>query len=102
MAEVIWTEPAVADLEAITGYIALDKPDAARRLARSVFNRVEQLAVFPLSGGKPRELTGTPYRQLVLPPLKIFYRLSDKKAYVVYVMRSERRFRFDAVREREP
>ena len=92
MVEVIWTEPAIADFEAIADYIALDKPGAARRLVRSVFDRVEQLALFPQSGGKPRELTGTPYRQLVLPPLKIFYRLTGKKAYVVCVVRGERRF----------
>ena len=29
MAEIIWTEPALADLDAIADYIALDKPDAA-------------------------------------------------------------------------
>lgn len=28
MAEIIWTEPALADLDAIADYIALDKPDA--------------------------------------------------------------------------
>jgi len=32
MAEVIWTEPALGDLDAIADYIALENPDAARRL----------------------------------------------------------------------
>jgi len=31
MDRLIWTEPALNDLEAIAEYIALDKPDAARR-----------------------------------------------------------------------
>ena len=31
MARLIWTEPALTDLEIIAEYIALDKPEAARR-----------------------------------------------------------------------
>jgi toxin ParE1/3/4 len=44
MAEVIWTEPALDDLDAIVARIALDKPGAAKQLAQRVFVRVEQLA----------------------------------------------------------
>ncbi len=66
-----------------------------------VFDRVEQLAAFPRSGGKPRELTGTPCRQLVIPPLKVFHRLTVNKVYIVHVLRSERQFRFRDVRKRD-
>ena len=93
MAQVIWTEPALDDLEAVADYIALDKPGAAKRLVQQVFARVEQLALFPQSGGKPRELSGTPYRQLVNRPLRIFYRVDAEKVYIVYVMRGEQPFR---------
>lgn len=34
MAEVVWAEPALSDLDAIADHIALDNPDAARRLVR--------------------------------------------------------------------
>jgi plasmid stabilization system protein ParE len=34
MAEVIWAEPALNDLDSIADYIALDNPEAARRLVR--------------------------------------------------------------------
>lgn len=34
MAELIWTEPALQDLDAIADYIALDKPEAARQLVK--------------------------------------------------------------------
>ena len=37
MAEVIWAEPALNDLDAIADYIALDNPDAARRLVQKIF-----------------------------------------------------------------
>ena len=39
MAEIVWTEPALSDLDAIADYIALDNP---RALVRRVFLHVEQ------------------------------------------------------------
>lgn len=42
MAEIIWTEPALADLDAIADYISLDNPEAARKLVQNVFRHVEQ------------------------------------------------------------
>lgn len=35
VARIIWTEPALQDIDAIADYISLDKPDVARRLPRS-------------------------------------------------------------------
>lgn len=92
MAEVIWTEPALSDLDAIADYIALDKPEAARELVQRVFKHVEQLAQHPKSGSRPPELKGWRYRQIVEPPCRIFYRLDGDRAYILYVMRGERRF----------
>jgi toxin ParE1/3/4 len=46
MAEVIWTEPALADLDAIADYIALDKPDAASALVKRVFEHVGHLQAY--------------------------------------------------------
>jgi plasmid stabilization system protein ParE len=40
MARVIWTEPALSDLDGIADYIALEDPAAAKRLVRKVFLRV--------------------------------------------------------------
>jgi len=41
MAEVIWAEPALNDLDAIADYIALDNPEAARRLVQKIFEHVD-------------------------------------------------------------
>jgi|TARA_R100001530_G_scaffold116183_1_gene83224 toxin ParE1/3/4 len=47
MAEVIWMEPALQELNAITEYIALDNPLAVSHLVEEVFNKTECLADFP-------------------------------------------------------
>ena len=44
MARIIWTEPALQDLDEIADYISLDKPNAARRLVQRVFERVGQVS----------------------------------------------------------
>jgi toxin ParE1/3/4 len=93
MARLIWTEPALQDLNAIADYIALDKPDAARKFVRRVFAKVEKLRQFPQIGSVPREISDLPYRQLILPPCRIFYRIEGKRVYIVHVMRSEQMLR---------
>lgn len=89
MAEVIWTEPALSDLDAIADYIALDNPQAAKQLVQKVFRHVEQLAEHPKSGSKPSELKGWRYRQIVEPPCRVLYRHERAQVFILHVMRSE-------------
>ncbi|MGQ5313048.1 type II toxin-antitoxin system RelE/ParE family toxin [Xanthomonas arboricola pv. corylina] len=93
MAEIVWSEPAVADLDAIADYIALEDAAAAASLVRRVFAHVEQLAEHPESGSRPQELKRSRYRQIVEPPCRVFYRVDGQRVVVVHVMRSERLLR---------
>ena len=101
MARIIWTESALQDLDQIADYISLDKPTAANRFVQRVFDQVEQLASLPKSGSIPNELNGTPYRQLVIPPVRIFYRERDDTVFIIYIMRGERFFRSNELLERD-
>ena len=89
MVEIVWTEPAISDLDAIADYVALENPGAARKLVRRVFRHVEQLKDHPCSGSKPVELEGRNYRQIIEPPCRVFYRHDDKFVFILNVMRSE-------------
>jgi plasmid stabilization system protein ParE len=100
MAEIIWTEPALNDLDAIADYIALDDPAAARALVQRIFDHVEQLAAHPDSGSKPPELKGWSYRQIVESPCRVFYRREGDSVYILYVMRGERRLRSSTLSKR--
>ena len=93
MARLIWTEPALQDLEQIADYIALDDPSAAKRLVRKVFRKAELLQEFPEMCPVPHDLPESRYRHLVVAPLRIFYRIEKELVYIVYVMRSERLLR---------
>ncbi len=101
MAQLIWTEPALADLDAIADYIALDDEPAARRLVARVFGHVEQLIDHPASGSVPPELRpDKTYRQIVEPPCRVFYRVRGKKIYIVHVMRGEQLLRKGKLRRK--
>ncbi len=94
MAQIVWTEPALRDLDEIAEYIALDKYSAAKSLVEQVFARVDQLQEFPESGRKPPELPkNSRYYEVIVGPCRIFYRIDDNKLYVLYIMRSERHLR---------
>jgi len=93
MAQIIWTEPALTDLNEIAEYIALDKVEAARRLVEQVFKSVGQLEQFPELGRKPPELEASTYLEIIVNPCRIFYRLDQNKVYILYVMRGERQLR---------
>ena len=93
MAEVIWTEPALQELDAIAEYIALDNPAAARQLVLEVFDKTDRLEEFPESGRIPPELPNAVYREVVVPPCRIFYREDEKRVLVLYVIREERLLR---------
>ena len=100
MARLIWTEPALNDLDAIADYLALDKPDAARRYVQRVFQVVERLALYPKSGSIPPEIPHLPYRQVIVPPCRVLYRIDDQDVLIIFVMRSEVRLREDDFTER--
>jgi addiction module RelE/StbE family toxin len=93
MVEIVWSEPALSDLEAIGDYIALENPAAAAELVQRIFEHVEQLADHPESGSRPQELKRSRYRQIVEPPCRVFYRYDGKRVFVLHIMRSERLLR---------
>lgn len=91
MAKVVWTEPALQDLDEITEYIALDKLSAAKKLVKKIFKATDNLEKFPKIGRKPPELRKTKYLELIVNPCRIFYRQDKDLIYIPLVMRSERK-----------
>ncbi len=101
MAQIIWTEPDLSDLDAIAEYIALDKPGAAINLVQKVFSSTDRLEQFPESGCKSPELNKARCLEIIVNPCRIFYRIDSDKIYILYVMRSERKLRKYLLNSRE-
>lgn len=62
--KVKWTRWAISDWLATFEYLEADNPSAARRIARSIFEVVEMLAVHPFAG-RAGKITGT--REFAVP-----------------------------------
>ncbi|MDZ4813544.1 MAG: type II toxin-antitoxin system RelE/ParE family toxin [Pseudomonadota bacterium] len=94
MAEIVWSESAISDLDAIADYIAVENQAAAAALIQRVVGHVDQLIEFPESGSKPHELgRNSRYRQIVEPPCRVFYRFDGSQVFILYIMRAERPLR---------
>jgi toxin ParE1/3/4 len=91
--QVVWTEPAVADLEQIIRSIARDNPTAAESLRLELLQSVEVLARFPLIGpAYERDRTGR-MREIVCRRYRIFYQIADaeQRVEIITVWHSARR-----------
>jgi toxin ParE1/3/4 len=88
--QIVWTDPALDDLDEIASYIAQDDPAAATRLVAACLTSVERLADYPSSGRTVPELRGRRYRELIERPCRLIYRVEGRAVVIVHVMRGER------------
>ncbi|MBE0459629.1 type II toxin-antitoxin system RelE/ParE family toxin [Pseudoalteromonas sp. KG3] len=93
MAEIIWTNPALEDLNDIAEYIALSNLLSAKKLVSKIFDKVERLEEFPESGKTPIELSNLNYREVIVNPCRIFYKIASDKVFILHIMRQERDLR---------
>lgn len=74
-------------LEAVT-YIYQDNPTAAVSFRRKAEQTLSRLKNFSESGRKIPEFPDLPYREVILKPYRFFYKVKDKKVWVVAVWHS--------------
>jgi toxin ParE1/3/4 len=91
--QVIWTEQAINNLDDIAEYITLSNLPAAEKLVNTILKRVDRLEDHPNSGRKPPELKNLNYREIVVNPCRVFYKLESHQVFIVHVMRQERQLR---------
>ena len=78
--KVVWTEPAVCDLERIDRYLRRRNPVAADKIGEAILSKAALLARHPQLGAVWEEDNG--WRFLVMRPYKIFYRILTKQNVV--------------------
>lgn len=101
MAQVVWTEPALNEMDEIAEYIAINNFQAAQRFIQAIFKRVDQLKNHSKSGREVPELPkNSIYREVVVEPCRVFYRIEGTKIIIIYVMRSERVLRNFILKDR--
>lgn len=98
--KVVWSAPALDDLDEIAAWIARDDAVAASRLVGRAIAAVDRLRDFPSSGKTVRELPGGRYREVIVPPCRIIYRNEGNASFIVHVLRGERQLKPGRLRRR--
>ncbi|PIE60005.1 MAG: plasmid stabilization protein [Desulfobulbus propionicus] len=91
--EVVWAETAETDLLKIIEYIAEDSPSSALKILGNITKQVSGLTTSPERCRVVPELNDhgiNIYREMVIDPWRILYRISESKVLVLSVLDSRR------------
>ncbi len=92
---VYWSKIAQDDLIEIIEYIALDSYDNAEAIFKKIKEQTVKLESFPERGRAVPELEFhniNNYRELIITPWRIIYRIEDHKVYILSMIDSRRNF----------
>jgi toxin ParE1/3/4 len=95
MAKVVWSAPALSQLESIIDFIALDKPQAAKAVAARIIDTTGHLERFLLLGRPIRELAHRNYSQVWIKPCWFYYRIGGGDVFILHVRRGEKPLRVE-------
>ena len=86
--DVVWADVAENDLKEVIEYVAKDNPANALRIFKKIKQKASGLYNLPERGRIVPELQDQGvllYRELIVPPWRIMYRISETKVYVLSV-----------------
>jgi plasmid stabilization system protein ParE len=87
--DIIWAGVAENDLKEIIEYIAIDSPADALKTFKRIKQKASSLYTLPERGRIVPELQDQGillYRELIVPPWRIIYRISEEKVYVLSLL----------------
>ncbi|MBC2715260.1 MAG: type II toxin-antitoxin system RelE/ParE family toxin [Desulfobacteraceae bacterium] len=91
--EVVWARVAENDLKEIIDYIAIDSPANALKIFQKIKKKASSLYTMPERCRIVPELKDQgimQYRELIVPPWRIIFRIAEIKVYVLSVLDSRR------------
>jgi addiction module RelE/StbE family toxin len=86
-----WTPQAANDLQAIYDFIARDSPHYAQLTVEDILAAIDRLGQFPLMGRRIPERPRDDLRELIKPPYRIVYRVSEV-VKILTIFRASRLF----------
>ena len=91
--QVSWAAAAQNDLKQIIDYIAIDSPGNAVQILKKIKQKVSGLYAMPDCGRIVPELKEQGihiYREMIIAPWRVIYRISDSTVFVLSVIDSRR------------
>jgi Plasmid stabilization system protein len=75
--QVVWTDPAIANLKELCQHIAKDNPDAARKLGMGLVEHAESLDELPLRGKVYPKFGNGQIHEIPYRGYRIFYKVYE-------------------------
>ena len=91
--KVIWANVAESDLKDIIEYISIDSPQNALRILKNIKQKTSELYALPERNRIVPELQDQgilQYREMIIPPWRLIYRIAERKVYVLSLIDSRR------------
>ena len=91
--KVIWANVAEADLKDIIENISIDNPQNALKILKKIKQKASGLYTLPERGRIVPELQDQgilQYREIVIPPWRLIYRITERKVFVLSLIDSRR------------
>lgn len=91
--EMVWARVAENDLKDIIDYIAIDSPITALNILKKIRNKASYLYTMPDRCRIVPELKEQgimQYRELILSPWRIIFRIAEMKVYILSVLDARR------------
>jgi addiction module RelE/StbE family toxin len=90
---IVWSDPAVDDLEAAVEFIAKDSDAYARSLAQLAVDAAESLRSFPNRGHRLPDPRLARYRELIIGSYRLVYLVQKNRVLIVAVLHGHRALR---------
>jgi len=94
LAQINWTLQALDDIGAICLFIARDAPSIAEVYAQKLFDAVDRLEMFPLSGRVVPEFEIEDIREVIFGNYRIIYQIQDEVVNILTVHHAARLLKF--------
>jgi len=92
MTRIVWTEPAVSDLDSIHAYISRDTEVYADAVMSEIFDSVYRLAHFPQSGRVVPEMDDACTREVIVGNYRVIYDTTGEAVRILSVIHGARLF----------
>ena len=77
--KIVFTKPAIADLNGLVSFIARDNPHAAKQFGYAIIEKAEKLSGFPFLGRVVPEFKIEKIREIIHRPYRIVYRVREER-----------------------
>jgi plasmid stabilization system protein ParE len=90
MAKIVWTEPAVSDLQSIVDYISRHSEYYGGAFAERILEAAESLSQFPEMGRIVPEFGRDEIRELIFQSYRIIYQIEEERILILAVIHGSR------------